>query len=217
MSRPTDDLHWADDGAADVVEPNAGKKDVGWVSDEEPPAQYFNWFMREVAKWIEYLDGDGHQTYTIWLPASKAAVTNALTFDGTGIRHIITPSASRIESLNAGAIYYEWPLDMLREGDRILSITLYGDEGNAAGETYDGRLYSVAEADGTKTGITALKTSGVTGNNTTLAWSTADSGLSPSGYTVPADTPLVFGGELKISSSDGEIDVVMLKITYDRP
>lgn len=53
--KPTDLPRWSDVGG-DIVEPTSGKKDVGWVSAERPPAQYFNWLLNQGYKWLKWLD-----------------------------------------------------------------------------------------------------------------------------------------------------------------
>lgn len=64
-AKPTSIARWADVGG-DIVEPNSGKKDVGWVADERPPAQYFNWIQNLGGQWQAYLDdGDLVGDHTI--------------------------------------------------------------------------------------------------------------------------------------------------------
>ena len=46
---------WAD-GASDIVDPGAGKQGVGWIEDEQPPAQFFNWWKNNVGQWVAFLD-----------------------------------------------------------------------------------------------------------------------------------------------------------------
>jgi len=53
--KPSDLPRWADSGG-DIVEPSSGKKDVGWIPAERPPAQYFNWLLNKLYQWIQYLD-----------------------------------------------------------------------------------------------------------------------------------------------------------------
>jgi hypothetical protein len=53
-SKPTDLPVWGT--SADIVEPSAGKKDVGWASSERPPNSYFNWFWNLLYQWTQYLD-----------------------------------------------------------------------------------------------------------------------------------------------------------------
>jgi hypothetical protein len=46
------------------VEPSAGKKAAGWVGNEKPPAEYFNWLFGQVDLWIKYL-ADFHDNNVI--------------------------------------------------------------------------------------------------------------------------------------------------------
>jgi len=59
MSTKPDKLpRWADI-SGDIVEPNSGKKDTGWVDDEEPANEFFNWLQYYNYLWAQYLnDGD---------------------------------------------------------------------------------------------------------------------------------------------------------------
>ena len=64
MTKPTEgypdfamtDMNDPSSGQPNVVSPSAGKKDVGWVYNEKPPRQYFNWLSRVTSKWIRYFD-----------------------------------------------------------------------------------------------------------------------------------------------------------------
>lgn len=60
MAKPASLPRWAD-VSGDIVEPTSGKKDVGWVADEEPPAQYFNWLLNLTYQWLEYVDGNSFE------------------------------------------------------------------------------------------------------------------------------------------------------------
>jgi hypothetical protein len=55
VPKPSTLPRWADQPSAQIVEPNDGKKGIGWVPGEEPPAQYFNWWQRLVYDWIQWL------------------------------------------------------------------------------------------------------------------------------------------------------------------
>lgn len=55
MPKPTVLPRWAS-GAAAVVEPASGKKDVGWLVGERPPAQYENWRGELVYDWLNWID-----------------------------------------------------------------------------------------------------------------------------------------------------------------
>ncbi len=211
MTRPSKYPRWADVSGG-IVEPSSGHKDVGFSPGGKGIANYFDWLFNLTYQWIQHLD-QGERV--IWIPASKAATCNN-TDQLTTTRGIFNSGASRIDSSNGFNTNYEFPLDMLIEGDRITEITLYGREGDSAGENYTGRLYSVDPATSVKTGISSLKTSGTTNANTTLQWTTADTGLTPDGYEVPADTPLVFSGDLKSTSADAEVHIHMLKLVVDK-
>jgi hypothetical protein len=54
-TKPSSTPRWANVGG-DIVEPAGGKKDVGWVAEEKPPAQYFNWLLNLTWQWLEYLN-----------------------------------------------------------------------------------------------------------------------------------------------------------------
>lgn len=55
MAKPGTLPEWATDETG-IVEPDAGLKATGWVPDQRPPAQYFNWFKNLVYKWISWFD-----------------------------------------------------------------------------------------------------------------------------------------------------------------
>lgn len=76
-AKPSSLPRWADVGGA-IVEPPDGKKDVGWVTGEKPPAQYFNWWKNLVYQWTDYLD-DGSFTGAFALASdiSPAAITGS--------------------------------------------------------------------------------------------------------------------------------------------
>jgi len=56
VSRPSKYPRWADNGGV-IVEPTEGKKDIGDLTSEKPPAQYANWWKNLVFQWIAFLDG----------------------------------------------------------------------------------------------------------------------------------------------------------------
>ncbi len=53
-NQPTSYPRWADDGGA-IVEPSEGKKDVGWVPGERPPAQWENWLTNLHGQWTKWM------------------------------------------------------------------------------------------------------------------------------------------------------------------
>lgn len=62
-SRPDKFPEWAtsdivdpSSGQNNVIEPTSGKKTTGWLRNEIPPRQFFNWLARKTNQWLEYLD-----------------------------------------------------------------------------------------------------------------------------------------------------------------
>lgn len=62
-TRPTSDIGWADSGSASVSDPGSAKVDLGWIQDEIPPHDEFNWWMQQAADWIQYLDAGRVRTF----------------------------------------------------------------------------------------------------------------------------------------------------------
>jgi hypothetical protein len=58
------EIPWANSAVADnIEEPSDGQKASGWTGTPAPPYQWFNWILRQSAKWIEYLRGRGIPDY----------------------------------------------------------------------------------------------------------------------------------------------------------
>jgi hypothetical protein len=58
--RPTDHLNWvSSDDVTKIVAPTTGKQDAGWLADEKPSHQHFNWIMNRVDKWLRFFDKSG--------------------------------------------------------------------------------------------------------------------------------------------------------------
>jgi hypothetical protein len=76
---------WATGVTAGITEPLEGKKDIGWVASEKPPAQYFNWILKTIYDGMVVLDGLAGAAMT-WTAqhAFQAAVTMAQTLVATG-------------------------------------------------------------------------------------------------------------------------------------
>jgi hypothetical protein len=52
-----DDVNWATDPGANIIDPPAGKKLIGWVGLDIPPNGWVNWFWNITSSWINYLTG----------------------------------------------------------------------------------------------------------------------------------------------------------------
>lgn len=105
MPKPTSTPRWADVGG-DIVEPSAGKKNVGWLADERPPAQYFNWLLNTIYLWCKWID-DGVWTavsgaFSGAISAASAAISGAITA-ATGV---FSGAVSVVGFTNTGADYH---------------------------------------------------------------------------------------------------------------
>lgn len=54
-AKPTEIFHWASVGG-DVVEPNSGRQDVGYIEGEMPPAPEANYLFKTVGEWLAWLN-----------------------------------------------------------------------------------------------------------------------------------------------------------------
>lgn len=62
-TKPTHDpATWATDGNAEIEDPGAPKQAIGFVTNEVPPADYFNWLFNNHGAWLEWLR-DWHSQY----------------------------------------------------------------------------------------------------------------------------------------------------------
>jgi len=58
--KPADLPQWADGGSAQITEPSAGKKALGWVK-EKPAFAFFNWFWNLAYQWIAWAKKFGEE------------------------------------------------------------------------------------------------------------------------------------------------------------
>jgi hypothetical protein len=82
---------WATAPTAQIVEPNEGKKDAGWIA-EAPPHDYFNWLLRRTYDCLLQIDA-----------AVSAATASVLVVrDSSGRAQVIDPSvAADIDTMGA--------------------------------------------------------------------------------------------------------------------
>lgn len=72
MAKP-DLIKWVpDDDAAKITDPGTTKKNNGWLYEEPPPFQFFNWIINRVSKWLLGLQG----SYYDVVVGSTAQVTS---------------------------------------------------------------------------------------------------------------------------------------------
>ena len=107
---------WADTVAGDpskVSEPASGKKDIGWLVGEKPPAQWENWMRLQDYNWLVWLDAFETESHT-WtkLQTLTASVLNSRAIlaagngSGSAIKGIGGAAANGIEAEASGAGTY---------------------------------------------------------------------------------------------------------------
>jgi hypothetical protein len=72
IAQPTREIPWANTTASpDIAEPSDGQKLAGWPGTPAPRYDWFNWILRQAARWVCYLrargipDYDAAESYTI--------------------------------------------------------------------------------------------------------------------------------------------------------
>jgi hypothetical protein len=66
IQAPSREIPWADTAAqGDMVEPSDGSKGSGWTGTPAPPYQWFNWILRQAARWVKYLRARGIPDYCV--------------------------------------------------------------------------------------------------------------------------------------------------------
>jgi hypothetical protein len=53
MDKPTSKPAWT---SANIAEPSATLKSAGWGAGDKPYAEHFNWLLRNLSEWVEYLE-----------------------------------------------------------------------------------------------------------------------------------------------------------------
>jgi hypothetical protein len=185
-TKPTTTPEWASDGGTHVVEPNTGKKAVGWGPGEEPGAEIQNWFQNLTWLWLDFIDNwivdnlgsyetdnGGHLTGDI-VTTGEADIRHSLA------KHMI--NAAQIEPDNNGtpwnftgtvwqsggtaASVVVCPLTDLKVGDRITD--LYGYIKDASSKNIVMRGYKRNMTTDTSTQLGSNQTSAGDGTNQTL-------------------------------------------------
>jgi hypothetical protein len=119
VSIPSNVPRWADNGGA-IVEPSAGKKDVGWIGDppDQPPAQYFNWWMNLAYLWILVVQKMVQTLTRRTRIGSRAA--------GTWEFALATNATTFVTRVATGGSPATWIADIpLEAGERLLAVRAY--------------------------------------------------------------------------------------------
>jgi hypothetical protein len=129
---------YADTVAGDpskVSEPPSGKKDIGWVVGEKPPAQWMNWLLLQCYNWLVWLDAFETEIHT-WtkLQTFTASVLNTRAILATGngsgsaIKGIGGAAGNGIEAEASGAGTYA----LYGKGTAIGVIGVRGEGGSGS-------------------------------------------------------------------------------------
>lgn len=129
---------WADTVAGDpskVSEPPSGKKDIGWLVAEKPPAQWKNWLLLQCYNWLLWLDAFETESHT-WtkLQTFTASVLNTRAILATGngsgsaIKGIGGTAGNGIEAEASGAGTYA----LYGKGTAIGVIGVRGEGGSGS-------------------------------------------------------------------------------------
>lgn len=221
MAKPASVPRWANVGAA-VVEPSSGKKDVGWVAGERPPAQYQNWLQLWTYNWCEWLNSTMESEAFTWTGAHifSAAVTlpaNTLVNHGDRVltQHLLDGEFGDwvLGTFAGGGLSIESTTNQaikrsirLHEGDKITSVS-FGLSGDGVADL--DVTISLQKADGSATIINPG------GTPTTFT--------NPGAFSVQTinvtDTTLAANESILVSfvPSAAGIELGCMNTTYDRP
>lgn len=210
-TKPTNTPRWANSGGA-IVEPSSGKKDVGFVAGERPPAQFLNWLLNLLYLWVAWLNdivapGSGSEALSISSAGTLAAdgkhgdrllVVHAAAGNGTNAG--ISAGNGYMAATGAG----EWWLPIpIRVGDRIKTLNLWANDSIVGGQTVTVELVRFSST-GTRTSIAGPSPS-------SGAWA-ATAILSSLNHTVLTDN--VYYARIAYSSSG--LRFAGIQVTYDR-
>lgn len=214
----------------DRVEPSAGKKVLGWLPDERPGPEYFNWLQKLYGEWLQYLsDGalSGAHSFSGLITASAgltAAANQHITVSGTGrfkhgnqVKNIAPQSGEGtgfsaaintgyIESTGSGHIII--PLN-LETGERLVGVTINVKGNGGATGDWNGYAY--------KYNASAVSTTlaSVVVTNEPNSWR-ADSTMAGGGMT--AHTVTDGDAEVvQIDWNEAGLRIGTIQVTYDRP
>lgn len=106
-TRPDKTLEWATRAGASVIEPPSAKRLDGWVGGEEPPASWFNWWMKLAWEWVTYLevhdDEREAERRDINVISNARLMTAAAYFTG------VTPKEPTASGIVVGSVDYQVP------------------------------------------------------------------------------------------------------------
>jgi len=80
---------WASGGT--TTDPGAGKEATGWVADDRPPANWWNWILNSFGQWVDYFSETQAKAFgRIWVVSNAASLRS----NSLGIGSVALSSSS---------------------------------------------------------------------------------------------------------------------------
>lgn len=215
-------------GANNRITPSAGKKILGDLPNERPPAQYRNWLHGLAGDWFQYLSDGVISGAWSFLDGLSAAANKHIAVSGTGrFKHgdmvknispmlfssgsgwadggtVFFGDSGYVKSTGAGHIVF--PIPMV-EGERIKSL-VFARFGDATGPDFTALQVFKLGSNGTATDITAAAT---TDTDPAAAW--ADKTVDVTDTTCAAGDTFWFHA----AANAALLRIGSIRVTYDRP
>ena len=200
---------WADTVAADpskVSEPASGKKDIGWIVGEKPPAQWKNWLLLQCYNWLVWLDAfetEAHtwtitQTFGGGISASNSTLNTRAIYgigNGTaeGIKGVGGPGGNGVVGEASGAGTYA----LYGKGTAlgVIGVRGEGGSGSVGGSFIGGGVsagVSATAGSGGGVGVSALGI--LTGAGGTFQGGATGDGLQATGGATSGRGATLVGG-----------------------
>jgi hypothetical protein len=111
-------------GENNVVDPSAGKKLTGFLYDEKPPRQNFNWLFRIITQWIRWFDASVIDLYS---KLTASAIANDSTVAGTNVDDALDTLGGLISGLGSDDIHNDSTITGTTVSNAL--VTLSSDTG----------------------------------------------------------------------------------------
>lgn len=78
MPKPSEKFTWATLAlpGVEIIEPPDNKKNIGWLSQEKPPYQFFNWLFNVLGQWLDYIDSELDPKFDDLIPIGSWVIYN---------------------------------------------------------------------------------------------------------------------------------------------
>lgn len=122
MSKPTNHTVWVTDGDTNhQVQPQPGKQLTGWVVNDKPPFQTWNWLHWNAWQWETYFEAitDTHTTQIAALTSSVAAISSASGITASNTGHTTMTGTNVQTQLDQADAAFKNIFDALTGGEGI--------------------------------------------------------------------------------------------------